>query len=36
MANAQEYFVNKLSRMHISIVQDSKFFSTIVGDMVIL
>jgi hypothetical protein len=35
MANAKQYFVNKLSRVHISIVQGIKFFSKIIGDMAI-
>jgi hypothetical protein len=36
MANMEKDFVNKLPRMLISIIQGSKLFSTIVGDMVIL
>jgi hypothetical protein len=32
LANAQQYFVNKLSRMHISVVQAIKLFSKIIGD----
>jgi len=35
MANAKQYFVNKLSRVHISIVQGIKLFSKIIGDMAI-
>ena len=33
MANVKQYFVNKLSRMHISVVQGIVLFSTIIGDM---
>jgi hypothetical protein len=36
MANAKQYFVNKLSRVQISIIQRVKLFSTVVGDMGIL
>ena len=36
MANAKQYFVNKLSRVQISINQRIKLFSTVVGDMGIL
>ena len=36
MANVKQYFVNKLSRVLISIIQGSKFFSTIIGNMIIL
>ena len=36
MANVKQYFVNKLSRVLISIIQGSKFFSTTIGNMIIL
>jgi cobalamin biosynthesis protein CobD/CbiB len=36
IANAKQYFVNKLSRMHISIVQGIKLLSKIIGDVGIL
>jgi hypothetical protein len=36
MANAKQYFVNKLSRIHISIVHGIKLFSKIIGDIGIL
>jgi hypothetical protein len=36
MANVKQYLVNKLSSMLISIIQGSKLFSSIIGDMGIL
>ncbi len=36
MANVKQYFVNKPSRVLMSIIQGSKFFSTIIGNMIIL
>ena len=36
MANVNQYLVNKLSSMLISIVQGSKLFSIIIGDMGVL
>ena len=36
MANVKQYLVNKFSSMRISIIQGSKLFSSIIGDMGIL
>jgi hypothetical protein len=36
MANVKQYFMNKLSRMLISIIQRRKLLSTVVGDIGIL
>ena len=36
VANVKQYFVNKLSRMHISIVQGIKLFPKIIRDIGIL
>jgi hypothetical protein len=36
MADAKHYFVNQLSRMHISIIQGSNLLSAVVWDMGIL
>jgi len=33
MANAKQYFINELSRVHIGIIQGIKLFSTVIGDM---
>jgi hypothetical protein len=36
MVNVKQYLMNKLSSMLVSIIQGSKFFPSIVGDMTIL
>jgi hypothetical protein len=36
MANVKQYLMNKLSSMLVSIIQGSKLFSTVIGDMGVL
>ena len=36
MANVEQYLINKLSRVRISIVQSFKLFATVIGDVGIL